>query len=206
MTPLEDTGQLTMLVPRVASRNLVRSIALCGRNGKSTGDARPRHLYSKLTTYSADCDQFFLRLDVKYESSATDQSTRPPLSDEHNIFDCNEISAFSRVHDLRRLDKNHIIPGPGDSRDDGGAHPVRRNKEQTLADSEKQSHLDHPGPFLFSEPGVLDAWCRTLPGEPTLPLTPPDTDSEFDSSLPVFTRRFDASGIRSWADPLIDPR
>jgi len=40
--------------------------------------------------------------------------------------------------------------------------------------------LNCPGPFLFSEPGVLDNWCQTLPGEPTLPLTPPDTDSEPD--------------------------
>jgi hypothetical protein len=54
--------------------------------------------------------------------------------------------------------------------------------------------LNCPGPFLFSEPGVLDSWCQTLPGEPTLPLTPPDTDSEPDmcakwtqSSLPEET-------------------
>jgi hypothetical protein len=40
--------------------------------------------------------------------------------------------------------------------------------------------LNCPGPFLFSEPGVLDNWCQTLPGGPTLPLTPPDTDSEPD--------------------------
>jgi hypothetical protein len=40
--------------------------------------------------------------------------------------------------------------------------------------------LNCPGPFLFSEPGVLDNWCQTLPGDPTLPLTPPDTDSEPD--------------------------
>ena len=40
--------------------------------------------------------------------------------------------------------------------------------------------MNCPGPFLFSEPGVLDNWCQTLPGEPTLPLTPPDTDSEPD--------------------------
>lgn len=40
--------------------------------------------------------------------------------------------------------------------------------------------MNCPGPFLFSEPGVLDNWCQTLPGDPTLPLTPPDTDSEPD--------------------------
>jgi hypothetical protein len=179
----------------VAFRNLVRSIALCGRNGKPTGDAHPRHLHSKLTTYSADCDQFFLRLDMEHGSSAVDQSTRPTISDDRDIFDCNEISAFSRVNDLRRLDKTHITPGPRKSFKDGGTHPVRRNRGQTIADCEKISHLDYSRDFIFSRPGVLDYWCRTLHGDQSLPVTPPDIESDTDmfaNSLPVFIER--ASG------------
>jgi hypothetical protein len=48
--------------------------------------------------------------------------------------------------------------------------------------SEELSTLNCPGSFLFSEPGVVDHWCQSLPGGPSLPLTPPDTDSEPDMS------------------------
>jgi hypothetical protein len=52
--------------------------------------------------YSPDCGQSFLRLDLDWESSAADENAHsgPTTPDDLNIFDCKEIPAFSRVHDL----------------------------------------------------------------------------------------------------------
>lgn len=57
---------------------------------------------------------------------------------------------------------------------------LREVKLTSSFSSEELSALNCPGSFLFSEPGVVDHWCQTLPGGPVLPLTPPDTDSEPD--------------------------
>lgn len=60
--------------------------------------------------------------------------------------------------------------------------PRREVRLTSSFPSEELSTLNCPGSFLFSEPGVVDHWCQSLPGGPTLPLTPPDTDSEPDMS------------------------
>ena len=96
----QGIGQLATLVPRAAFSIIVHLTLLDGRNGKSTSEPLSQYPYSWLTMYSPDCGQLFLRIELVNESRAADQSAHPTTGpDDRDIYDCKEISSFSRVHD-----------------------------------------------------------------------------------------------------------
>lgn len=103
----KDNCRLAALVVHAAARIAVRLIALFGRNGKQGSVNSFSNRSKQLTTHSVDCSQSFLRLDSANSvqvRSALQRRHSPHILVYHPIFDCKEISAFSRVHALRPQD------------------------------------------------------------------------------------------------------